>query len=114
MPSSDIKNKARLKALRQTLRVDLERGAESAGVVELEQNKVGRLSRMDAMQQQEMQKAAQVLIKRRLVQIDRAINRIESGDYGYCDLCGEEIPEQRLEIKPEALSCVTCQSKLEP
>jgi len=111
--STNDKHRTRLETLKYSLLEDLKRGAEGAGIVELEQNKVGRLSRMDAMQQQEMHKASQLLIKSRLVQIDRALTEVDSGDYGYCDLCGEEIPEQRLAIKPESLRCVSCQEKSE-
>lgn len=48
-----------------------------------------------------------------LVQIDEALNRISAGDYGECMECGEEIPEQRLELLPFAQFCVKCKEKLE-
>jgi len=102
-----------LSDLKAKLLEDLQRGSEASGVVELEQNKVGRLSRMDAIQQQAMQKAGQASIEKRLSQIEKALEALRDGDYGYCQECGDEIPEQRLEIRPEALVCVTCQEKLE-
>jgi len=40
--------------------------------------------------------------------IDEALARIERGDYGACDECGEEIPIARLEALPSATLCVTC------
>ncbi len=102
-----------LNELRKTLLEDLKRGEQAAGVVELEQNKVGRLSRMDAMQQQAMQKASQELTRKRLVQVEHAFDALKEGDYGYCHECGEEIAPQRLQVRPETLVCVTCQEKLE-
>lgn len=102
-----------LDELKIRLLEDLERGSEASETVELEQNKVGRLSRMDAMQQQAMQKATQTLIRKRLVQIEQALEALENDDYGYCGECGDEIPQQRLAIRPEALICVSCQEKQE-
>lgn len=106
--SRDMLNK-----LKEGLLEDLQRGEQAAGVVELEQNKVGRLSRMDAMQQQAMQKASQDLIRKRLVQVERALDALNEGDYGYCHECGEDIAAERLEVRPETLVCVACQEKLE-
>lgn len=81
--------------------------------VALEQNKVGRLSRMDAMQQQEMHKASQSLIRKRLAQIEKALQAVASGDYGFCEACGDEISASRLQVRPESLMCVSCQEKVE-
>lgn len=85
----------------------------SSETLTLEQNKVGRLSRMDAMQQQEMHKASQHLIRRRLVQIEKALQALAAGDYGFCEGCGDEISASRLQVRPESLMCVSCQEKLE-
>jgi DnaK suppressor protein len=79
--------------------------------VELDQQAVGRLSRMDAMQQQELASAAERARKRDLVRIELAERRIAAGDYGYCAECGEEIPEGRLKIDPMAERCVSCASR---
>jgi DnaK suppressor protein len=40
-----------------------------------------------------------------------ALRRIELGTYGTCVDCGAPVPEGRLEAKPEAARCVTCQAK---
>ncbi|WP_067819436.1 TraR/DksA family transcriptional regulator [Actinomadura kijaniata] len=40
-----------------------------------------------------------------------ALERIEEGTYGQCQGCGEQVPEGRLEARPDAARCVTCQSK---
>ena len=81
---------------------------EARGTVELDQQSVGRLSRMDAMQQQAMAEEVERKRKLDLVRIDRAVRRIEDGDYGYCAGCGDEIPDGRLAIDPMAEQCVKC------
>ena len=76
--------------------------------VELDQQSVGRLSRMDAMQVQAMSKALDVRRQGRLVIIETTLRRLESDDYGYCEVCDEAIPAKRLEIDPSARRCVKC------
>lgn len=76
--------------------------------VELDQTRVGRLSRMDALQGQAM---AQETVRRReneLARIESALERVASGDYGYCVKCDEEIPDKRLELDPSTPTCVDC------
>ena len=87
-----------------------ESGQESTQTVELDQTTVGRLSRMDAMQQQQMALASERQKKIRLDVIDRALKRIDDGDYGYCTSCDEGIPEKRLELDPATAICVKCLS----
>lgn len=43
-----------------------------------------------------------------LADLDRALERLEEGDYGRCEGCGEPIPTQRLEVRPAARTCVRC------
>lgn len=74
----------------------------------LDQESVGRLSRMDAMQVQAMALAAQ---RRRLTERDRiaaALRRLDEGEFGYCAACGEDIAEGRLQHDPSAALCMTC------
>ena len=49
----------------------------------------------------------------RLAAIDDALKAIELGFYGICQRCGEKIPKERLEVKPEATLCITCQAEVE-
>lgn len=51
--------------------------------------------------------------KLHIVKIGKALRRIESGDYGYCDTCGDEISLKRLEARPESRLCLECQSTKE-
>jgi DnaK suppressor protein len=76
--------------------------------VELDQQSVGRLSRMDALQAQAMQQATERARKRDLVRIEMAERRIGTGDYGYCSDCDDAIPDGRLAIDPMAEKCVRC------
>ena len=78
--------------------------------VELDQQKVGRLSRMDAIQQQAMSKAAELRRDNELKRLQHVLEVIDDEDYGYCEDCGEAIPLKRLEISPAATRCVSCTS----
>ncbi|WP_066953297.1 TraR/DksA family transcriptional regulator [Streptomyces lushanensis] len=44
----------------------------------------------------------------RLADLDRALERLERGDYGRCGVCGGPIPAERLEARPAASTCVPC------
>jgi DnaK suppressor protein len=83
---------------------------ESTRTVELDQAKVGRLSRMDAMQGQQMAKETARRRELRLARIDGALRRIEAGDFGYCFVCGEPIDRRRLQVDPAATRCIGCQA----
>lgn len=82
--------------------------AEERKPVRLDQQSVGRLSRMDAMQVQAMAQAVEARRRGRLQRIEAALRRLETGDYGYCISCDEEIPVERLEIDPATERCVDC------
>ena len=87
--------------------------AAAAGVVELDQTSVGRLSRMDALQVQAMSKEQGRRRALELQKISAALRRIEAGDYGYCLDCGEPIAIQRLTLDPAATLCIRCASARE-
>jgi DnaK suppressor protein len=82
--------------------------AEERRPVELDQQSVGRLSRMDAMQVQAMAQAVEDRRRGRLQRIEAALKRLAAGDYGYCVSCDEDIPPKRLEIDPATDRCVDC------
>ncbi len=97
-----------LEALREQVSAAVEQGAEAAQPVELDQTRVGRLSRMDALQGQEMARAAERRREMELRKIDAALARIDAGDYGWCVTCGEEIAAERLKLDPAAPVCIDC------
>jgi DnaK suppressor protein len=88
-------------------------GRDSSKIVELDQSRLGRLSRMDAMQAQAMSQASDQRRELTLRRIAAAIDRVESGAYGVCQSCDEDIPRKRLEFDPAALLCIGCASEAE-
>ncbi|TMM48345.1 TraR/DksA family transcriptional regulator [Qipengyuania marisflavi] len=82
--------------------------AEGRAPVKLEQDSVGRLSRMDAMQQQAMAQAAERRRQAERKRIAAALVRLNDGEWGYCATCGKAIAPQRLANDPSVASCVTC------
>ncbi len=101
--------RARLVELVGELEKSLEGSSRSADPVVLDQSSVGRLSRMDAMQQQAMAKATRQKAQLRLGQCRVALSAFEHGEYGLCRKCEEPIGYRRLSAKPEAPFCLECQ-----
>ena len=100
--------KTLLMALQNSL-ADTARAAEQAGeTVELDQARVGRLSRMDALQAQQMALETERRNRARLMLVQRALERIELGEYGDCLACGKPIDPRRLEADPTATRCIAC------
>ncbi|MGN7611462.1 TraR/DksA family transcriptional regulator [Magnetococcales bacterium HHB-1] len=81
---------------------------ESRAAVELDQTRVGRLSRMDALQMQAMSEENERQRQQEIQRIHVAIKRIESDDYGYCISCDEPIAEKRLQLDFSILTCIHC------
>ena len=81
---------------------------ESSAAVDLDQSKVGRLSRMDALQKQAMSQEVDRRRQMELTRIVAALNRIEEDEFGYCITCGEEIESQRLKLNPSLPQCSKC------
>ena len=102
-----------LLALKQTLLKAQETGDQAEQTVELDQARVGHLSRMDAMQAQAMSKETGRRRRQKLIQIEAALRRIEEDDYGICQECGEDIATARLEADPTVLLCIECASARE-
>ena len=104
---------AALEALAQELASGLEGSAEAARPVELDQPAVGRVSRIDAIQQQKMLEANRAAQQTRLHAVRAALLRIDEDEYGECRACGEEIALPRLRARPESAYCIACQSARE-
>ena len=100
--------RAQLKARRSEILERESATKEQREPVELDQARLGRLSRMDALQSQALAQDVERRRKIELQRIDAALERIDSGDYGYCLNCGEEIPIARLEFDPAVATCVDC------
>lgn len=93
---------------RNALRAESDMGKESRKPVELDQTTQGRLSRMDAMQNQAMAQATERRRMAEIKRIDEAFARVDEDEYGYCLECGDEIAVKRLEINPSASLCINC------
>ena len=72
-------------------------------------NAIGRLTRMEAINDKSVNDAAIEKLKLRKYQLKDALRRVEyDDDYGLCLKCEEEIPSKRMEIMPESVMCVAC------
>lgn len=110
----DIESLKRLLIEQREALLDVtESSKEAAETVELDQTRVGRVSRMDALQAQAMAKESNRRRQIALRRIHGALRRIDDGDYGYCTACDEPISANRLEVDPGALLCIECASKAE-
>ena len=72
---------------------------------------IGRLTRQDAMQQQQMALETRRRLELQRTQIQTALGRLEKGAYGICVMCKKPIATQRLDIVPESPLCVPCQER---
>ncbi len=104
--------RARLERLVRDLTEQIEGTRDAAEPVDLDEP-IGRVSRMDAIQQQSMIQANRNAARQRLSLARAALERIEADEYGECASCGEEIAPARLEASPEAALCVECQGRRE-
>ena len=100
--------KARLMDIRAGLIDNSKTSAESRRPVELDQSRVGRLSRMDALQDQAMAVESERRRGVEITRIDAALARIEGGEYGFCLVCEDNIGVKRLEFDPATPLCITC------
>ena len=103
------------RAVFQRLKVELRQldqedkaGSESRATVALDQQSVGRLSRMDALQQQALAQATARRRDTRRRRIHAAIARLEEGEFGYCEDCGDTIAPARLDLDLTAPKCMEC------
>ncbi len=94
--------------LRDELQEIEQTGNEAAQTVELDQSRVGRLSRMDALQAQAMSIESGRRRNIKMQRIDAALKRIDKDEFGLCIKCEEEINPRRLEVDPTAPLCIDC------
>jgi len=109
MNESEIEQcRQKLLSLRAEL-LDLEESSKEAmQPADFDQAGMGRLSRRDAMQAQQMAEEGPRLRKRQLQKIDGALRRIEAGEYGKCFVCEEELDAAGLSADPTTTRCVNC------
>ncbi len=102
-----------LKALEVELNEALVRGEEASKTLELDQQSVGRISRMDSIQQQAMAAGARRSVEARLGLVHSALEVHAAGDYGSCRSCEEPIGYERLKARPETPLCIACKGNRE-
>lgn len=76
--------------------------------LELDQSRLGRLSRMDAMQVQQMELETSRRRLAQIMRIDGALKRLKTDDFGLCFVCGDELDERRLALDPTTTRCISC------
>jgi DnaK suppressor protein len=101
-----------LLALTLELQAQLDTSDAAARPVDLD-DPIGRVSRIDAIQQQSMAQANRRGAQLRLQQVRAALERIDEDEYGLCAQCGDPVGFARLKVRPETPFCVGCQSRRE-
>lgn len=74
---------------------------------------IGRLSRADAIQMQNMAELNRRQLEVKLKQVEGALSAFEAGSYGSCRSCNGEINPARLDARPETPFCIDCQEAFE-
>ena len=98
----------KLQALKKKIEALSELAADNRKPIQLDQQSVGRLSRMDSLQVQAMDMAQEQARRRQIVKINAALERLDNGDYGYCMTCDEQIGKKRLELDLAVPLCINC------
>jgi len=97
----------RLQDLAEEISDDLAANKDDAGIVELDTS-IGRLARMDAMQNQQIALELKRRRENQLLRIENTYQRMDEGRYGICGKCRKPIDETRLEVFPDVVTCVSC------
>ncbi|MEO1112040.1 MAG: TraR/DksA C4-type zinc finger protein [Pseudomonadota bacterium] len=108
MPIDEDLVRKKLMAMKSELEAYSDISEDARAPVTLDQQSVGRLSRMDALQGQAMAQASERQRRAEIQKISAALHRLDAGDYGDCVECGEEIAEKRLDVDPAAAFCIRC------
>jgi DnaK suppressor protein len=103
----------RLRAELQSVVASLARAADSTAPVELDQSSIGRVSRIDAIQQQAMAIDFRNRLQQRQRRLQAALNRVGAGDFGLCCECQDELEGERLEADPATVFCTACLTRRE-
>ncbi|MCP4432386.1 MAG: TraR/DksA family transcriptional regulator [Gammaproteobacteria bacterium] len=102
-----------LKHQKKQLQKQLENTRADSQPVTLDQQSVGRVSRIDAIQQQQMAIANREQNKNLLIAINKSLSRFDNDEYGFCLECGEAVGFKRLQVQPHTDFCLACQSVME-
>ena len=97
----------RLESLKIEIEKNMSTNKSDSGVVKLDSS-IGRLSRMDALQNQQIALELKRRQENQLLRIKNAIKRMDKGQYGLCGRCKKPIEEDRLEVFPDTFNCINC------
>ena len=100
-----------LRKLESELKEQLQINKQATETVLLDQTAVGRVSRIDAMQQQSIAVSTRGKALLKLKKVQASLEAIESDNYGFCRQCDEAISFGRLNAQPQASLCLVCQDK---
>ncbi len=99
-------------ALKAQLEKELAESSDRTDTVDLDQP-IGRISRVDALQQQKMAQAQRQRLRGRMSLVRVMLKVADEGDYGDCRRCSEAIGYERLKAQPEAPLCLACAKSAE-
>ncbi len=91
----------------------LDASSEAAPDLEADQQRIGRLSRIDAIQQQALTQGRKQLLLRQKRRLQAALDRLRGGEFGVCCQCGDPIALERLQAEPAAPFCMRCQQQID-
>lgn len=103
--------KKQLEKVEDELRASLEQNTEATAPVAVDAA-IGRLSRVDLIQSQQVAVELKSRQQRQLLRIQNALESMSNGKYGRCKKCGGEIGLERLEAQPDSFLCVSCATDL--
>ena len=75
------------------------------------ENAIGRLSRMDAINNKSINEAALRKSEEKYSKLKYALTKIDEPEFGLCDRCGKVIQPQRIMLMPESNYCVSCAAR---
>lgn len=101
--------KQQLEELLAELTAEIGANSDATAAVQVDSS-IGRLSRMDAIQSQQMALGLKARQQQHLLRVKSALEAIRMGNYGRCRRCKEDIALERLEVQPDAVVCVQCAS----
>lgn len=102
--------RTRLESLAAELRRRLE-DTESTAPISPDRA-IGRLTRVEAMQAQQISLSMRRGREQRLLRVQHALERVAQGTYGTCTKCGLDIAPERLEASPDTFLCIACAERL--
>lgn len=100
-------------------KIESEINAETEKIAQLKEltkpvspdNAIGRVSRMDAINNKSINEEGLRKANNRLLKLKRALERKEKEEFGRCLACGEEIRFERMMFMPESTRCISCARK---